>query len=578
MTEVEQIRQVFAHPNPQNRSISNPYVGQEPGMALWFPDGVDHIASNLHREPLGLLSLSAINDGTAEPVTKADVTEYITNEINQRINELRSQGIVSTVIQAASLSQQSSVDLISTLPIPPHIKRMFSENLDGFNRLTAGNEAQGIAGVSINELAYLGQCNDKSLKLVLKYPDAIHAYMSRNVPFSMVSEIGQGRGRSRSMGALLRKSQEVVALMDGGTSFDDIRQISISDRDALQYVLEHRAGFERLRAGNAAQEIAPVTAEALAHLGKGNVASLKLVLEHPDAIHAYMSRGMPFSSISEIGHGRGRSGSLRALLSKSQEVMALMDGGTSFDDIRQISASAFSALESVLEHGTGFQRLRAGNAAQGIAPVPVEALAHLGKGNGASLGLVLQYPDAVHAYMSRGVPFSAISEIGHGPSSSMRALLSRPQKVTALMDGGTSFDDIRQISASAFDALENVLEHTTGFQRLRAGNTAQGIAPVTVEALARLGERNGASLGLVLEHPDAVHAYMSKGVPFSAISEVGRGPISSIRVLLSKSQKVMALMDSGISFDHIAQMAVSDHNNLNQTLDNIQTGSRSTRR
>ncbi|MES2356148.1 MAG: hypothetical protein V4568_17440, partial [Pseudomonadota bacterium] len=249
--EVEQIREILAHPNPQNRSVSYPYIGQEPGMALSYPYGAEHIEANLQREPLGLLGLTASNDDTALPVTKADVTEYIIKEINNRIENLRSQGVVPTVIDEdiTITTQQSSVDSRSALFIPPLIQEIFSENPDGFNRLRSGNEAQGISPVSVEELAYLGQGNIESLEVVLERPDLVHSYMSRGVPFSAIAEIGCRDYGDISMRALLERPQKVFALMESGTSFDDIAKIAASDPDALGFVLDHTTGFQRLRSG-----------------------------------------------------------------------------------------------------------------------------------------------------------------------------------------------------------------------------------------------------------------------------------------------------------------------------------------
>ncbi len=159
----------------------------------------------------------------------------------------------------------------------------------------------------------------------------------------------------------------------------------------------------------------------------------------------------------------------------------------------------------------------------------------------------------------------------------LRALLERPQGVIALMDSGTSFDDIAKIAAGDPNALGFVLDHTTGFQRLRSGNEAQGIFPVSVEELAHLGQGNGESLKLVLEHPDSVRSYMSRGVSFSAIAEIGCGAYrdNSMRALLERPQKVIALMDCGTSFDHIAQIAIDNHNELKRMLDNVRSEGRS---
>lgn len=68
---LKQLYKICCHPCPQNRSEGSPYVGQEPGMAVWSENGT------IQREPLGRLGLTARHDPAVEAVTKKDVLEYL---------------------------------------------------------------------------------------------------------------------------------------------------------------------------------------------------------------------------------------------------------------------------------------------------------------------------------------------------------------------------------------------------------------------------------------------------------------------------------------------------------------------
>ena len=82
---MKQIQDILKHPYPQNRSTGSPYVGQEPGYAVYEPNG--H-GNGIEKEPIGLLSLTGRNDNTAEPVTRDDVVQYVITKINDEVHKL----------------------------------------------------------------------------------------------------------------------------------------------------------------------------------------------------------------------------------------------------------------------------------------------------------------------------------------------------------------------------------------------------------------------------------------------------------------------------------------------------------
>jgi ankyrin repeat protein len=79
---IQQIRSIFSHPAPQNRSESYPYyqAPKEADMVVYKNEqGVAAI------EVKGLLGLSARNDSTSPPVTKESVVNYLTDLIQEQI-------------------------------------------------------------------------------------------------------------------------------------------------------------------------------------------------------------------------------------------------------------------------------------------------------------------------------------------------------------------------------------------------------------------------------------------------------------------------------------------------------------
>lgn len=70
---VDNIRKIFAHPNPQNRTSTGIFhPSLDPDRAYYYDDN-----GIVCSEPLGLLGLAASNDATAQHVTKEDVHRFI---------------------------------------------------------------------------------------------------------------------------------------------------------------------------------------------------------------------------------------------------------------------------------------------------------------------------------------------------------------------------------------------------------------------------------------------------------------------------------------------------------------------
>lgn len=93
---IEEVRKLFSHPSPQNRSVNYPYFG-EPADSDWVVFKNDRGKPAFERK--GLLDLSAWNDETAPPVTKAAVLNYIVRLIEDKINAIE--------LQAAQKIQQT---------------------------------------------------------------------------------------------------------------------------------------------------------------------------------------------------------------------------------------------------------------------------------------------------------------------------------------------------------------------------------------------------------------------------------------------------------------------------------------
>jgi hypothetical protein len=69
---VDELRRIYSHPCPQNRTTGNPYIGQEQGMVVTR----DHATGQIHREPIGILSLTAQHDKAIPLVTRLDVLQH----------------------------------------------------------------------------------------------------------------------------------------------------------------------------------------------------------------------------------------------------------------------------------------------------------------------------------------------------------------------------------------------------------------------------------------------------------------------------------------------------------------------
>lgn len=79
---IQQIRNIFEHPCPQNRSESLPLSGVEPDSEIVF---YKNSAGEITSERRGLLSLTARQNRDEPPVTKEAVTLYIANLIRNRL-------------------------------------------------------------------------------------------------------------------------------------------------------------------------------------------------------------------------------------------------------------------------------------------------------------------------------------------------------------------------------------------------------------------------------------------------------------------------------------------------------------
>jgi hypothetical protein len=82
---VKQIRQIYTHPAPQNRSEDNPYLHLHPNrFMVVYKDAQGNYAF----EQRGLLSLSARNDNTAPPINKESTIKYIQFLLDDAIKEV----------------------------------------------------------------------------------------------------------------------------------------------------------------------------------------------------------------------------------------------------------------------------------------------------------------------------------------------------------------------------------------------------------------------------------------------------------------------------------------------------------
>ena len=144
--EIEQIHKIYNHPCPQNRRVGSPYLGlgedgvDENGIVFYEPNGHDR---GICREPKGLLSSTARNDDTCEPVTKADVVGFIKRKFNLLIEEREN------LLQILELPKQMFrfLNLFSFKPL--HIACM-TGNIEAVEKLFE-------FGAKINETNILGE-------------------------------------------------------------------------------------------------------------------------------------------------------------------------------------------------------------------------------------------------------------------------------------------------------------------------------------------------------------------------------------------------------------------------------------
>ncbi len=145
--EIEQIHEIYNHPCPQNRSVGSPYLGlgengvDENGIVFYEPNGHDH---GICREPQGLLSLTARNDDTCEPVTKNDVIDFIKHKFNLAIEERE------TLLQVLKYKQISEMFVYSLSLITPLHIACLAGNLGAVKKLIE-------SGANINERSLSGE-------------------------------------------------------------------------------------------------------------------------------------------------------------------------------------------------------------------------------------------------------------------------------------------------------------------------------------------------------------------------------------------------------------------------------------
>jgi hypothetical protein len=85
--EAKLLHLIFLHPCPQNRTTTNIHYDEEenPDWVVFKVTDPRTGTYKIMREPVGLLSLTAYNDDTAEPVTKRDVDLYLKERIESEI-------------------------------------------------------------------------------------------------------------------------------------------------------------------------------------------------------------------------------------------------------------------------------------------------------------------------------------------------------------------------------------------------------------------------------------------------------------------------------------------------------------
>jgi hypothetical protein len=109
LVQVDQIKAIYNHKCPQNRSTGSPYVIQQPGLVTWEPYGHD---LGTVSEEQGLLGLTAQNDSTTPHVTKTDVTQYLDSFLETCRKELKDRLVSPTSVSQAASSTIIPVEVL----------------------------------------------------------------------------------------------------------------------------------------------------------------------------------------------------------------------------------------------------------------------------------------------------------------------------------------------------------------------------------------------------------------------------------------------------------------------------------
>lgn len=112
LESVNRLRAICQHPNPQNRAVGSPYLGQTPGMVTWRDTRTSQICS----ESTGILGLTAQNDGITEPVTKLDVIKEIENLVGRYLTQVQQREIINLKRERDALSNNPLL-IFSTLTV-----------------------------------------------------------------------------------------------------------------------------------------------------------------------------------------------------------------------------------------------------------------------------------------------------------------------------------------------------------------------------------------------------------------------------------------------------------------------------
>ncbi len=150
---INQIANIYQHPCPQNRSENYPYfeAPRDPGLIV-YKNAEDKPAF----EQQGLLGLTARNDGTADPVTKEALLEYLNELISTEANHHR-QKFLACTLSTESLNQLYAANINGGNPTTLEIDEFISSR-ENFASLTAFlNLHPEITNLIINNsVSYIG--------------------------------------------------------------------------------------------------------------------------------------------------------------------------------------------------------------------------------------------------------------------------------------------------------------------------------------------------------------------------------------------------------------------------------------